>query len=72
LAWRKRRSKNHAIKKASERAEVHPEAVAGARAAGVVHMATAVVHMVTGAEATEEVAETGAGSKVRRRSILRN
>jgi hypothetical protein len=72
LAWRKQRSKNHAIKKASERAEARPEAVVDARAAGVVRMATAVVHMVTGAEAIEAAAETGAGSKVRPRSISRS
>jgi hypothetical protein len=71
LRWRKRRSKNHAIKnhairKASEKVEADLVAVDRAvdAKAGVVHTAEAAKE----AEIEEAIAGTGAGSKVRPRS----
>jgi hypothetical protein len=70
LGWRKRRSKNHAIKKASERVEARPVGVdqAVAAKAGVVHTAEAA----KAAEIEAAIAGTGAGSRVRPRSTLRS
>jgi hypothetical protein len=65
LGWRKRRSKNHAIRKASERVEARP--VVDARA-GAVRMAAAAKAV----EIEAAIAGTGAGSKVRPRSTLRS
>jgi hypothetical protein len=70
LGWRKRRSKNHAIKKASERVEADLVGVGPAvdAKAGVVRMAEAAKE----AEIEAAIAGTGAGSKVRPRSTLRS
>jgi hypothetical protein len=77
LGWPKQRSKNHAIKKASEKAEADPEA--GARAGVVLRTVIArmaiarMVIEVTVAGATGAAAVgIAAGLTVRRRSISKS